>query len=108
MSGKEYTNGFTLDACIYNLKSFALFNLNGQYSTLSFKVGHIDNTSKINGELNVYLDGNLAKTVSLNHDSGVKNVNIALNGAMYMKIEIVPEYAWYESGRYGFAEGVFN
>ena len=108
MSGNKYTNGFTLDACIYDLKSFALFNLNGKYSSLSFNVGHIDGTSKLNGDLNIYLDGNLVKSVPLTHDSGVKNVNIPLNGALHMKIEIVPESAWYKSGTYGFADGVFK
>ena len=40
MSGKKYTNGFTLGQWDSNAE--ALFNLNGKYNTLSFTVGHVD------------------------------------------------------------------
>ncbi len=103
MSGKKYTNGFVLNNG-YKHSSEALFNLEGEYSSLSFTVGHIDDTEQADVTLNIYLDGIIAYTKELKYDDVASNVTIPLDGAKQMKIEI--SGGWY--CQYGFSEGKFE
>lgn len=107
MSGNKYTNGFVLSTTYDSAE--ALFNLNGKYDKLSFTVGHIDETKAKNAILNIYLDGIIAYTTTLNYDDVAKKVSVPLNNALQMKIEIarVDGDSWGEK-YYGFSEGVFE
>ena len=104
MSGKKYTNGFVLGDHAY--KSEALFNLNGQYNSVSFTVGHIDGSKNINDKLNIYLDGIIAYDMELKYDDVAKTVTVPLNGALQMKIEVVSSDYWF--AYWGFSEGKFE
>ncbi len=81
MAGKKYANGFIT-------YGYALFNLNGQYSTLSFDVGHIDNTAMKDSTLNIYLDGSLAFSIDLSCEMLPQHYEIPLHNALQMKIEM--------------------
>ena len=85
MMGQKYANGFTLGC----RSSYALFNLNGQYDTLSFDVGHIDEMYTSDATLNVYLDGELAFSLDLNYEMLVEHYEIPLRGALQMKVEMI-------------------
>ena len=63
MPDTQYTNCFVLDAG-YNEK-YAIYNLNGKYTTLEFDMGHID--AKVEGlpvHYTIQLDG--AKQMKIN------------------------------------------
>lgn len=66
MSGKKYTNGYVLEGRGFS-KIEALYNLNSQYKSLSFTVGHIDGKKNVNATLNIYLDGIIAYTTELKY-----------------------------------------
>lgn len=109
MSGKKYTNGFVCKDIIADegYEAWALFNLNGQYDSLTFTVGHVDGTPAINATMNIYLDGVIAYTKELKYDDVAKSVTIPLNYALQMKIEVT-DGNWVNRPSYGFSEGVFK
>lgn len=81
MDGKTYVNGFTLD---WN-ESYAIWNLDGKYKTLEFDIGHTAYV-KYDKQALIYLDGTLAKTISVKGEEMVKHVSVPLNGALQLKI----------------------
>lgn len=106
MSGKKYTNGFVLGDITNVARGWALFNLNGKYDSLTFTVGHIDESSAGNVTMNVYLDGIIAYTKELKYDDVASKVTIPLNRALQMKIELCDARDW--AATYGFSEGEFK
>lgn len=101
MAGKTYTNGFSMQDY-----SFALFNLDGQYSSLNFILGHIDETTMIDGVFNIYLDGQLFRRIEIDCEDIPELYNIPIDGVIQMKIEKVDEATInYQAGEwYGFAD----
>ena len=85
MAGQKYANGFTLHQGSGG--GFALFNLNGQYNTLSFDLGHVDGGTLYNSTLNIYLDGELAFSTDMTAEMLPKHFDIPLYAALQMKIE---------------------
>lgn len=83
MGGETYGRGFKQYGAPWN---FALFNLNGHYKTLEFDMGHIDGSGMAPGTYEFYLDGQLAKTVSMDAEDRVQHITIPLNYALQMKI----------------------
>ena len=112
MSGQKYTNGFVLEPNDwYDEKAEALFNLNGQYSSVTFTAGHVDGSGDRNATLNVYLDGIIAYTTELKYDDVAKPITVPLNNALQMKIEVVGidlNVNIQSSVSYGFSEGKFE
>lgn len=86
MMGQKYANGFSFDG------GYALFNLNGQYDTLEFDVGHIDEQTMRDTTLYIYLDGELAYSVDLTGEMMVEHHVVPLYGALQMKIQV--DYTW--------------
>ena len=85
MSGKIYANVFTL----YQGSGggFALFNLDGQYDTLSFDVGHRDGATLNSSKVYIYLDGDLAFSTELTSEMLPQHFDVPLYNALQMKIE---------------------
>lgn len=109
MSGKKYTNGFTLMP--QNNKGEACFNLDGQYNSVTFTAGHVDDTHPNVATLNVYIDGIIAYTTELSYDNVARKITIPLNGALQMKFELIDNTYNINKGNYaswGFSEGVFE
>lgn len=77
--GRPYFKGYA--------KDYAFFNLNGQYKTLDFDVGHIDGAGMYDAELNIYLDGELSFSKDLTGEMMPQHISIPLNNALQMKIE---------------------
>ena len=92
MMGKKYPYAFTIDS-----NGYALFNLDGKYSTLEFDFGHKDGSSMYEKgrEYSFYLDGKLAKTITGNPEALVKHYTIDLNNALQMKILTAYGYGTY-------------
>lgn len=84
MTGITYVNGFHLND---NYGGIAYFNLNQEYTTLNFDVGHIDGKSMETGCYYFYLDGNLVYTLTLDPEMMVEHVEIPLNNATQLVIE---------------------
>ncbi len=106
MAGQKYANGFVLgetDGTDYLTSGTALFNLNGQYNTLEFDVGHIDGRSMGNCTLNLYLDGTLAFSTDMTPEMLPTHYSVPLRGALQMKLETVgyDGNAWKYGGCYG-------
>ncbi|MBE6682390.1 MAG: copper amine oxidase N-terminal domain-containing protein [Ruminococcaceae bacterium] len=87
MGGKEYTRGFVFEAT--NNGSFTLSNLNGIYDTLKVTAGHIDNSAHSDIYVNIYLDGVHSTSYEIEWDALPKELEIPLNGALQLKIEVV-------------------
>ncbi len=100
MSGDAYTNGFTMHD-----GSFAIFNLEGKYISLNFVLGHIDDTTMLDGTFYIYLDEELAKVLEVGSDDIPKTYNIPLNNAKKLKIEKVDKSQTVQMGEwYGFGD----
>ena len=80
MAGQKYANGFYCG-------DYALFNLNGQYDTLSFDIGHIDGEDMYESTINIYLDNELVFSLDLDGEMMVEHYEIPLHSALQMKIE---------------------
>lgn len=98
MGGNAYTNGFTLTAH-YNTGN-AVFNIDAKYSTLSFMVGHIDNTDKKDVTIKIYCDGILKKEFNMSAEQLPQKITLDITGVKQLKFEVVnSDYRPY----YGFA-----
>lgn len=110
MSGKKYTNGFILKpgtTATGSNTAEAMFNLNGEYDSVTFAVGHIDNSTLKGAKMDIYIDGIIAYTADLSYDDVAKKVTVPLKKALQMKIKITSgEY--YSSAQWGFSEGEFK
>jgi len=84
MAGQKYANCMTGGWSLY---ANAIFNLNGQYSTLEFDVGHIDGKVMEDSTLNIYLDGELSFSRDLTGEMMPQHISIPLHNALQMKIE---------------------
>lgn len=87
---------FEIDGEKYNAGSFefngfssgyALFNLNGQYTSLDALVGHTSSRQR-EKIINIYLDGELSQTIVLEPEQMAEKIHIPLNNALQLKIEI--------------------
>lgn len=100
MAGTKYLNGLVLGTSSW--EGFALFNLNGQYNTLNFTLGHIDGTTMTNrGTLNIYLDDKLTVSYDLNSEMLPTDYTLQLNYALKMKVE-------YDNPSGGYPFGMVN
>lgn len=98
MAGQKYTNSLWFGRSDH-LGGWALFNLNRQYSTLSFDIGHRDGKYMENSQINIYLDGDLAFTVDLTPKMLPTHYEVPLHGALQMEIR---------SANYGSSYGLAN
>ncbi len=83
MGGKEYTNGFVFND---DSNEFALFNVDGNYSALSFILGRIDGTGIHDAKIKLYCDGVLAREVSVKGDALPEKVIVDITGVNQIKI----------------------
>lgn len=114
MDGKKYTNGFTFAKPDYtdNYSSYAYYNIDKQYSQLSFRVGHVDNSSREDAVLNAYVDGIKIYTKELKWNELSSNVSIPLkddkgNIGSLLKLEMTAS-GWRNTQAYAFVEGQFT
>ena len=92
MGGKAYTNGFSLR------EGYALFNIDSNYSTLSFTVGHCDGTDMNSTTIKIYCDGILKKEIQMTAEDLPQKVTVDITGVNQLKIDSSQYY-----GAYGFA-----
>ena len=101
MAGQTYTHGFTAST---GNTGYALFNLDGNYSTLSFDLGHIDSTHLTDAQICIYLDGELSQVIDASAESMVTHFDIPLHNALQLKIALDGTgWSAYVNPHYGFA-----
>jgi len=67
MGGKEYYYGFQLGDGWK--KSYANFNLEAKYNTITVTIGHIDGSGEVNKTVNVYADEILIDTIEVDYQA---------------------------------------
>ncbi len=86
MAGKKYANGIKWNSGVPY--AFALFNLNGQYTSLEFDIGHVDGGYKNDSVLYIYLDGEISYSMDLSWEMLPQHISIPLHNALQMRIEV--------------------
>lgn len=84
VGGVETTNGFQLCAA----GSYAIFNVDKNYTSLSFLLGHVANTYTHSVNVKVYLDGVLSKTYTVTCDDLAKREKVDITGVSQIKIQV--------------------
>lgn len=80
VAGVKHTTGVTLSD-FYRANSYAIWNTNLQYRSMTFSVGHEDDEDNGIATLFVYVDGELTQEISLSPYDPVKTYTIPLNYA---------------------------
>lgn len=113
IGGVKYDAGFYLNNGNQGTggSSDALWNLKGQFSSLDVRIGHVDDSSKLNATLSVYLDGaqEPSQTIDLNcHEAG-RVYTINLDYAESAKFSL-KKTQWnnFANSSFGFVEGVWH
>lgn len=96
MMGIPYYQGVLGDRTTY--ERVALYNLDGDFTSVSFMVGHLDNADTSGAMLNVYTDNNLVRTIELTGDMTTQTVTIDTTNVQQLKFSGIS--GW---GRYGIA-----
>ncbi|AWE07630.1 hypothetical protein DCE79_09650 [Lysinibacillus sp. 2017] len=102
MGGNSYNKGYVLQDDYYQL-----FNLNGQFSLLTFEYGssYVDNLQRSN-KLEIYLDNQLFDTLIIPGGQLPKEYNLPVKGVNQIRFQSV----YNESGwnRFGIANPILN
>ncbi len=81
MCGENYLYGIQMNWGV----GYSYFNLNGNYSTLEFDLGHIDGGVMVDGILQIYLDGQFVEEYNLSCNSLVQHYTLNLKKAHQMQ-----------------------
>lgn len=79
----------------YSGAANALYSLNGNYTSVTFMVGHVDGDYIMAGTLNIYVDGNQIKQESLYKAMISKQITIDTTNVTQLKLEIDGDCARY-------------
>ena len=92
MAGVKYTNGITFDADINILSdgiTWAVYNLNNEYTSLEFVICHVDGTYLGNEtSLQIFHDGILKEEIPLKPDMMPKSVSLDVTGVTQLKMQV--------------------
>lgn len=86
--GNSYTNGFVL-----TYYGYSVFNIDNNYSTLNFSLGHEDGARTAKGTARIYCDGILKEEINLNPDDLPHKYEIDITGVQQLKFEFTAS-AW--------------
>ena len=84
MGGKEYTNGLHMKPH-YKGDQFALFNLDGRYSTINMTIGAVDSSMR-SSTVFFYLDDVLIKEVYIDKNALPQDISLSVKGGLQLKI----------------------
>lgn len=88
--GTKYKHGFYLASRYFmGQDSYAYFNLNEQYKTMEFDVGHVDASDMHSATLTIYLDGETEEPFALKPNMILTHFEIPVSGIRQVRIEIV-------------------
>lgn len=105
MMGKTYYHGFELHG---ETRAYAYFNLNGEYESLEFDFGHLDDRSMTDAYFTIYLDGEYQQEIKGTPDMLVQHITIPLHYALQMKIVCSFSNNLLNYPNYGFANAALR
>lgn len=110
VSGKDITRGVLLQdmSGVSATASYALWNTDLKYSTMTFTVGHVDGSSDDDATLEVYLDGELSASYDLKWDGAPQTIELPLDRAASVKFLLVKSPDWHSQAAYGFYDISFS
>lgn len=85
MGGTRYFNGFQLG--ISWETSYAIFNLDAQYTQITGIIGHIDGSGDANKTVNVFADGVLIATIDIGYQDLPQEFSLDVVGTRQLKFE---------------------
>lgn len=85
MRGTEYTQGIILKGTSRYAESYARFNTEN-VNSISFKLGHVDETDSNEATLYIYKDGKQADTVALTPDMDIETYTIDTADTEYIQL----------------------
>lgn len=85
MGGKKYSNGLESRGLIWG-EPYALFNLDGRYSTMHLTVGQLDGYSNYDRTISFIVDGRVVKEVELAAGELPETLSVPLNYGLQLKI----------------------
>lgn len=95
MGGNEYTNGFALNTDYFG---YAIFNLNGKYSSIAFNLGLVDGSGMQTSTVKIYFDDVLKSEYIVEGGSLPKRIDLNVTGVKQVKITVENHHA----SMYGF------
>lgn len=85
MGGNEYTNGFALNTDYFG---YAIFNLNGKYSSIAFNLGLVDGSGMQTSTVKIYFDDVLKSEYIVEGGSLPKRIDLNVTGVKQVKITV--------------------
>ena len=85
IGGKGYTDAVEL----WGGTPFVLFNLDGEYQTINFDIGRVDDSEIIDVTLRIYLNDSKSGEYTINAETPLTPIQVQVAGATTMKIELV-------------------
>ena len=95
MGGNRYYKGFELSADNYDDR-YAIFNLNGKYSKISFVFGQVDQIGDRN--VNILCDDNLTKVIHHRENSLPKSYTVDIRDTYKFEISVDTGHHWGHMG----------
>ena len=85
MGGTEYSDGFILGPNYQT--SYAIFNLNGQYTEMSGMIGHVDGSGNSSEAVTIFADGAHVKTIEIDYKALPQDFSIDVTGVRQLIVE---------------------
>ncbi len=96
MGGKKYTNGLTMAGC-YSADTYALFNLNGKYSSLRLTIGPVDGADDPS-DIVFIVDGKIVAEYEVDTGDYPQEITVPLNGGLQLQIVTSENGGRYRTG----------
>lgn len=103
MDGQTYGHGFTMGLSFVGDPGYAYINLDGNYSMMEFDFGATDGNTEKTFNYEIYLDGQLVRTITHNPGEMVEHISIPLDNALQLKIVAAGGEVDYFADSCGFA-----
>ncbi|MCM1578476.1 MAG: hypothetical protein NC078_06740 [Ruminococcus sp.] len=93
MAGKNYTDGMVAYELGVSHTASINFNLEGNYSNLSFRFGHLDGTAMYPTTLIIKLDGYVERKIDVNAEDYPIDIELDVSNAMQLRFELEMTYS---------------
>lgn len=89
MGGTAYTNGFAIgdSSSIFTAYGYANFNLNGKYKTITFDIGHVDDSNESNNTVQIFVDDRLVEEIEIGFDDIARKISIPVNNGLKLAFQ---------------------
>ena len=91
VAGQSYTEGVYLEHAETEQSASALWYTQGKYQSITFRVGHVDNSGNNDAVLTVYLDGKKLGSMEITWDAPPKMLRIPISNVENIRIEVACE-----------------